>query len=56
MSVIYVIVWRYSDGSASGAVSAHQTQANAEAMLSILEAQESSRRYAIETIPSEAAP
>lgn len=37
MSVLYVVTWRYSDGSASGTVSAHRTEACARQMLDILE-------------------
>jgi len=36
MKIIYVISWRYSDGSASGVVSAHGTREGAEVMLGIL--------------------
>lgn len=53
MNVVYVITWRYSDGSSSGAVSAHASKASAEAMLAILNDQDGIRQYVIETVPSE---
>lgn len=51
MKVVYVIAWRYGDGSASGVVSAHGTREGAEVMLEILVQQDSMRNFNIHAVP-----
>lgn len=52
MKIIYVIAWRYSDGSASGVVSAHGTREGAEIMLGILVEQcDGQRGFSINEVP-----
>ncbi len=52
--VIYVITWRYYDGSAAGVVSAHGTNEGAEHMVSILRQHcDGMKVFAIEPIPYE---
>ena len=51
MRVVYVIAWRYGDGSGSGAVSAHGTREDAETMLEILVQQDSMRSFSIHPVP-----
>lgn len=35
--IIYVVIWRYHDGSAAGMVSAHGTEVGADLMVRLLE-------------------
>jgi hypothetical protein len=55
VTVIYVITWRYGDGSGSGAVAGFRTEEAAQNMLAILNQQDSMRNYAIVAIPFEGA-
>jgi hypothetical protein len=50
MSIIYIITWRHSDGSGSGAVGAFFTKTEADQMLAILR-QFGDRDFAIEAVP-----
>lgn len=54
IDVVYVVLWRYGDGSASGAVAAFSTSAAAEKLVALLKDQESRRSFKIEAIPFEA--
>jgi hypothetical protein len=57
VKLIYVIAWRYSDGSASGVVSAHGTREGAEIMLGILAEQgDSMRGFSIHEVPFQEQP
>lgn len=47
----YVITWRYSDGSASGATAAFTDKARAHRLLEILNTTDSVRNFKIEAVP-----
>lgn len=52
--IIYVVTWRYHDGSASGAVSAHDALKAAEHMADILRRHgDGTKVFAIEPTPYE---
>ncbi len=57
MKLIYVIAWRYGDGSGSGVVCAHGTREGAEIMLGILAEQcDGMRVFSIHEIPYQEQP
>lgn len=57
MLMVYVVLWRYSDGSASGAVCALWSKSAADRMLKLLESHgDSMKRYEIEAIPCDDLP
>ncbi len=57
MTVTYVVTWRWLDGSGSGPVSVHWTQAGAELMKSLLDQHgDSGKEYVITPTPTEPLP
>lgn len=51
MEMVYVITWRYSDGSGSGATAAFTDKSRAEKLVDILLASDSMRNFKIEAVP-----
>jgi hypothetical protein len=47
----YVITWRWSDGSGSGATAAFVNKARAERLIEVLTADTNARDYKIEAVP-----
>jgi hypothetical protein len=56
LDVAYVITWRYSDGSGSGATAAFTNKARAEVLVQVLQQDVSMRQYKLEAVPFDAAP
>lgn len=50
-SIVYVITWRYSDGSGSGATAAFTDKARAEKLVEILDKTDSMQHFKIEAVP-----
>jgi hypothetical protein len=55
LDTAYVITWRYSDGSGSGATAVFTDKARAERLLEILKA-DAMRDYKVDAVPFDAAP
>lgn len=52
--LVYVVIWRYCDGSASGAVSAHGTKEAADRMVDLLALHgDGMKRFVVEAVPYE---
>jgi hypothetical protein len=54
--IAYVITWRYSDGSGSGAVAAFVDMERAEALIRILRDEGASRDYRLDAVPFDSTP
>lgn len=55
LETAYVITWRYSDGSGSGATAAFMDKKRAERLVELLAADTSARNYKIEAVPFDSA-
>lgn len=55
LETAYVITWRWSDGSGSGATAAFMDKARAEVLLKVLTADPTGRDYKIEAVPFDSA-
>lgn len=56
LETAYVITWRWSDGSGSGATAAFVHKARADRLLEVLTADPTGRDYKIEAVPFDSAP
>jgi hypothetical protein len=56
LQIAYVVTWRWSDGSGSGATAVFMDKARAEVLIKVLTADTASRDYKIEAVPFDAAP
>jgi hypothetical protein len=56
LDTAYVITWRYSDGSGSGATAVFVDRHRAEVLLGVLTADVASRNYQIEPVAFDATP
>lgn len=51
LEFVWVISWRYSDGSASGVMRAYETEKRARFDLDLLQAEMTMKNYELEHIP-----
>lgn len=51
LDTVYVVTWRYIDGSGSGATAAFSDKARAEGLVELLIGADSIRQFKIEAVP-----